>query len=291
MKMFGKFAIIASLTALLAGCFPLNSLNPIPPAKFKVLLARAEAGDADAQMEAAEMLACPGAHCAFGPWRPKCDDEASARWMHLAAENGNPRAQFSLGAVHDSSTLTDFRAERKNDEEAIAWYSKAAAQGYLPAYLGLARIYEEGKTVPRDEKQAAYWYEKAAEQGDGRAQSILAHMYAQGQGVAQNGAKAIEWGLKAKNKMYLFELGGVYTEINPPNYEEAYYWTSLARPALANTMLSPSFYNRWPAAELEKHLTPKTIAAVKLRVANEIARICETKDIDYQSFCPKDKKR
>ena len=96
---FAKFFIVVALTISLGGCFPLNTLNPVPPVQFKMLLSRAEAGDGDAQLEASEMLSCSRGRCAFGPWRPKCDDAESARWLRLAAENGNTEAQAKLAAI------------------------------------------------------------------------------------------------------------------------------------------------------------------------------------------------
>lgn len=282
-----KLLSIITLSLLLGGCDPLmmQALNPLPPLHFKTLLARAEMGDTDAQLKAASMLSCPAARCAFGPWRPKCDDAACSKWLHRAAEGGNPEAQTRLADRYISGGCQI----EKNAPEAIKWYLKAAEQGNPRAYLSLASLYGEGVEVARDDALAARWYEKAAESGFSQAQLKLANMYVEGRGVPKDSTKAREWARKAasKNKLYKFELGVIYAETDPPDYIEAYYWTTLVRPALSRTSLSPDFYNRWPAEELEKHLTAAEIADVRKRVEKETSRICEDRaEPDHRFFCP-----
>lgn len=89
---FFKFSAMAVITLSLGGCY----FHPVAPVQFQLLLVRAKAGDTDAQLEASRMLACPGVGCAWGPWRPKCNDAESKRWLRLAAEGGNADAIAEL---------------------------------------------------------------------------------------------------------------------------------------------------------------------------------------------------
>ena len=56
---------------------------------------------------------------------------------------------------------------------AVAWYRKAAIQGYAPSQTALGYAYEEGAGVPQDADLARYWFEKAAAQGSGIAVESL----------------------------------------------------------------------------------------------------------------------
>jgi hypothetical protein len=60
--------------------------------------------------------------------------------------------------------------------EAVAWYRKAADQGFARAQDDLGYMYLEGKGVWRDYSEAARWYRKAAKQGDEYALRALDSM-------------------------------------------------------------------------------------------------------------------
>ena len=51
--------------------------------------------------------------------------------------------------------------------------------------------------MPKDEQQAVAWYRKAAEQGDVSAQAVLGLMYRIGEGVPKDGQMAYFWFLLA----------------------------------------------------------------------------------------------
>lgn len=85
------------------------------------------------------------------------NDMEAAKWFGKAAEQGEPEAQFGLGAMYANGygMPQDFAA-------AARWFKKAAEQGN-PApnfYLGL--FYENGLGVARNYAEAAKWYAKAA---------------------------------------------------------------------------------------------------------------------------------
>ena len=62
-------------------------------------------------------------------------------------------------------------ASRKNIDEAIVLFRKAAAQNNQRAYACLGYSYEKGLGVPQDNQQAAEYYRKAGD--DPRAQAGL----------------------------------------------------------------------------------------------------------------------
>jgi TPR repeat protein len=79
-------------------------------------------------------------------------------------------------------------------KQAIAWYRKAADQGFIAGQMHLAALYRDGgKGFPRDMEQAVAWYRKAAEQGDVTAQATLGVLYSIGQGVPHDDVEAYYW--------------------------------------------------------------------------------------------------
>ena len=90
-----------------------------------------------------------------------------------AARKGDVKSQLILG---DAYMIGD-GGLAQNSAEGLAWYEKAARQGYAPALRRLGYIYRNGEGVERDEAVALQWYLKAAELGDSHAQWIVGLMY------------------------------------------------------------------------------------------------------------------
>lgn len=76
--------------------------------------------------------------------------------LRRAAEKGYAPAQALLAEILD-------RAEF--DEEALAWYRKAAEQGNAAAEFGLGGMYLAGEGAKADTGQALFWFTRAAERG------------------------------------------------------------------------------------------------------------------------------
>jgi len=85
-----------------------------------------------------------------------------------------------------------FGVER-NQIRAVSWHLKAAEQGYPAAQNHLGCCYQNGDGVPRDDAEAVQWYRRAAEHGYAIAQANLGWCYDTGSGVAQDEAEAAEW--------------------------------------------------------------------------------------------------
>ena len=133
-------------------------------------------------------------------------------YYKLAAEQGNAQAQFCIGRYYDIG-----RGVRRDYNEAVKWYRKAAEQDYVYAFYELEVIeclrkpaeqgdvcaqfntgiyyFEDG--VQQDYIEAVKWFMKAAEQGHISAQCNLGYCYAYGLGVEQDYTKAIKWYLEA----------------------------------------------------------------------------------------------
>jgi uncharacterized protein len=84
-------------------------------------------------------------------------------WLPIA-EQGDIRAQFFMGFIHDMGFGVP-----ENDKEAIKWYQLAAEQGDARAQLFLGYLYDFGVGVPENDKEAIKWYQLAANQGSKQA--------------------------------------------------------------------------------------------------------------------------
>ena len=56
----------------------------------------------------------------------------AVEWFQAAANQGNARAQYSLGIMYENG-----EGVPQNTEEAIKWFKKAAEQGYENAQISL----------------------------------------------------------------------------------------------------------------------------------------------------------
>jgi hypothetical protein len=89
---------------------------------------------------------------------PNVTDLASLRKV---AEQGDPAAQFSLGARYATGE------EVKQDyTEAVRWFTLAAEQGHILAQATLGAYYWAGRGVPQDLTKAYYWSVLAQAGGD-----------------------------------------------------------------------------------------------------------------------------
>ncbi len=87
----------------------------------------------------------------------------------------------------------DGRGVPQDDAQAVAWYRKAAEQGYASAQFTLGLRYAEGEGVLQDFRLAVAWFRKAADQGYALAQYNLGYMYGNGEGVPQDYVEAHKW--------------------------------------------------------------------------------------------------
>lgn len=89
---------------------------------------------------------------------------------------------------------------KKNDTTAFRWYKKAADRGNAEAEYKVALMYRWGKGTVKSSYQAAKWFQSAADHGHAKAQVKLGQMYQAGKGVAKNETMAFKLFLKAADQ-------------------------------------------------------------------------------------------
>jgi len=91
------------------------------------------------------------------------DYATARRLLRPLAEQGDARAQFSIGAMYTlgQGVPQDYAA-------AVSWYRKAAEQGEPSASLP-SGMYADGKGVPLDNVRAHMWFNLSGAQGNADA--------------------------------------------------------------------------------------------------------------------------
>ena len=158
--------------------------------------------------------------------QPIAIDASDLDTLEAAVAAGNPIAQFQKGLAELDAGNTD----------AGAALIRQAANGNQPAALyRLAKLYEAGEGVPRDDVMARQLIERAARGGNRIAMHDLALYYTEGRGgVELDMLAAKSWFEQAArrgvvdsqfNLAILSESTETGTE---PNLEEALFWYSIA---------------------------------------------------------------
>jgi TPR repeat protein len=102
-----------------------------------------------------------------------------------AADQGYAPAQARLGDILDKS---------EEDEEAVAWYRKAALQNNADGEFGLGQMYAKGEGVPKDLVQAQAHLLRAAKMDHTGAINVLMQAYRSGGlGLAPDPVQAASW--------------------------------------------------------------------------------------------------
>lgn len=119
---------------------------------FAEVLARAERGDAEAELQM-------GLRYAEGDGVIKNDKEA-ARWFASAARHGQAEAQYRYGLA-----LLQGRGVVQDYRNAFRWIESPAKRGHAQAQFTLAELYRYGTGTGVDKARAYLWYNLAAAQG------------------------------------------------------------------------------------------------------------------------------
>ncbi len=82
-------------------------------------------------------------------------------------------------------------ASIRTEEQANAWYRKAAEQGNADAQYAIGYSYANGRAMDVDNEQAVGWYQKSAAHGQPQAQYALGYMYSHGFGVREDDTIAL----------------------------------------------------------------------------------------------------
>jgi hypothetical protein len=145
--------------------------------------------------------------------------EKPIEWKKLADAASETRARAGRGDVTAEFELARIYYEGKGVPrdygEAIRWYGKAADHGYTKAQFNLGNLYYRGQGVPRDYSEAIRWYRRAADQGDVKGQDALGYAYYNGEGVPQEYSEAVRWYRRAADQGYYLAqqaLGDMYAK-------------------------------------------------------------------------------
>ena len=127
----------------------------------------------------------------FQPFAPSESIAADLDEVRKAAQEGNARAQNSLGVLYVKGDGVE-----QNAKEAVRWFRRAAKQGHVGSQYNLGLLYFAGKNSDRAKQEAAKWFQKAAENGHTKAQLSLRHALCprrrRGAGLCQRGAVVAE---------------------------------------------------------------------------------------------------
>jgi hypothetical protein len=158
--------------------------------------------------------------------QPVIIDTAQLDTLEAAVEANNPIAQFQMGLAKLDAGQTD---------EGAALVRQAASANQPAALYRLAKLYEAGEGVPRDDVMARQLIERAARGGNRIAMHDLALYYTEGRGgVDLNMQTAKSWFEQAArrgvvdsqfNLAILSESSEVGTT---PNIEDALFWYAIA---------------------------------------------------------------
>ena len=97
-----------------------------------------------------------------------CKDENLAAETYLAAASTHEMAQLQLGISYQYGI-----GVRRNPEEAVLWYGRAAEAGNVDSMLNLAYCYADGIGVREDMSMYERWLERAVNAGSAKAASLL----------------------------------------------------------------------------------------------------------------------
>ena len=135
----------------------------------------------------------------------------------------------SGGAVEKASL-----AFAKGDfSSAFQMFTQLAEKGDVVAQFNLAKMYREGKGVPKDYKAAVKWLNLSGEQGNASAQYHLGVAYSFGLGVVPDYQIALKWYRRSAEQGNVFaqhHLSLLYYLGNgvPENKVYAHMWANLA---------------------------------------------------------------
>lgn len=156
-------------------------------AAFTALHEIAEAGDAEAQFELAQLYG-------NGRERDYYSVDKSIHWLKKASAQGHAGAQYELAGEYSYGRHIDGSGLDRSSAKSFELYTKAANQGHAGAMMQIGQAYQYGEgSVGISPEQAAVWYKKSADLGDHWGMFYLAVQYLEGNGVPQSKDKAIVW--------------------------------------------------------------------------------------------------
>jgi TPR repeat protein len=147
-----------------------------PGTDISELIAKAKAGDTKAQMDLAYRYRDGNG--------VKRDYAEALKWMHPAADQGNPSARDFVGWMYFQG-----RGVEPSPEIAFGYFKAAAAKSPSAAW-NLGQCYFAGLGVDQDVRKALTAWNQAAKLGHGRSAATAAMVYLAGDGIAADPKEA-----------------------------------------------------------------------------------------------------
>lgn len=125
------------------------------------------------------------------------------------------------GKVHVARCYETGRGVSKDEPHAFKLYRDAVNAGYLPGLSNLGNCYINGIGTPKNETEGFNCFMKGAEAGDSICMANVANCYMQGVGVEKSEEEGLSWFAKASeagNANAEFQLGMTYLQV--PDYRE-----------------------------------------------------------------------
>lgn len=167
----GKSLILAMLLAATGGCTGLLTAQEAgAPGVDAAVLARANAGDAAAQVEVGEHYAQQAGNEQDRELIPDEYKQAEA-WYKKAADQGNLSGELHLAALYRDGG----QGFPRDMAQAAAWYRKAADQGDVEAQGTLGLLYSMGQGVAQNDVEAYFWLDLAASEPGPKQQQYAAN--------------------------------------------------------------------------------------------------------------------
>jgi TPR repeat protein len=122
------------------------------------LLAKANGGDAAAQVQMGDDSCAAGIKATQDPRQLAEYYKVAAGWYRKAAEQGSVTGELRLAAFY-----RDGRGVARDMGQAAEWYRKAAEQGDAGAQATLGMLYSMGQGVAQSYVEAYFWFDLAAQ--------------------------------------------------------------------------------------------------------------------------------
>lgn len=127
------------------------------------------------------------------------------RWLTLAAENNNGRAQYEMGKLY----FFDKGIFERDDAKAYMWFKRSADNNYPYAGHYVAQCHIAGAGVPEDQKKGFELFLENANVGVPESQEKVAFCYMFGVGVEKNPQKAFYWYRRAADMDSISDRGAL----------------------------------------------------------------------------------
>ena len=115
----------------------------------------------------------------------RANSRKAAQLILTAAHSGDSAAEYFIAELYRSGKWVD-----KRPGQALAWFQRAAKQGFVPAQFRVGLLY----SVNNRHREAAYWMHVAAKNGHKKSMLTLAQWYKEGlYGLPQDSEKSDQW--------------------------------------------------------------------------------------------------